>query len=305
VLDYGSSDNLGEQLTRGILSPNRRIIAAAVRSAGQHAQMFRHDTQVIEEKLMDFKGKRVLITGSTSGIGRAAAELFHAAGATVAINGRSVLGVAKAIREIGSERLVAAPGDVGSVAGCEAIVAAALTGLGGLDCLVNNFGISSPAGTLDVTEAQWDELMGVNLRSAMFCTRAALPALRVSRGNIVMVSSAAALMAGPSESLLHAISKAGLIGLARTLALEVAPDYVRVNCVCPGYIDTPLTRQRFERISDVVAKVIPLARLGSAREIASAIVYLASEDAGYCTGANVGNDGGCYAGARWGTRGEL
>ena len=252
---------------------------------------------------MDFRGKRVLITGSTSGIGRAAAELFHAAGATVAINGRNAHGVAKAIREIGLERLVAAPGNVGSVAGCEAIVAAALTALGGLDCLVNNVGISSRAGTLDVTEAQWDELMSINLRSAMFCTRAALPALRASRGNVVMVSSTAALMAGPSESMLYAISKAGLIGMARTLALEVAPDHVRVNSVCPGYTDTPLARRGFERIGDVAAKVTPLARLGSVREIASAIVYLASEDAGYCTGTSVVNDGGCYAGASWGTRG--
>jgi 3-oxoacyl-[acyl-carrier protein] reductase len=282
---------------------NRHLAEAAYRSAGQHASLFRRDTQVIEDRQMDFKGRRVLITGSTSGIGRAAAELFHAAGATVAINGRSVQGVAKAIREIGFERLVAAPGDVGSVSGCEAMVGAALTALGGLDCLVNNVGISSSAGTLDVTEAQWDELMGINLRSAMFCTRAALPALRISRGNIVMVSSAAALMAGPSECMLYAISKAGLIGLARTLALEVAPDHVRVNCVCPGYTDTPLARRRFERIGDVVAKVTPLARLGSAREIASAIVYLASEDAGYCTGTNMVNDGGCYAGASWGTRG--
>jgi NAD(P)-dependent dehydrogenase (short-subunit alcohol dehydrogenase family) len=118
-----------------------------------------------------------------------------------------------------------------------------------------------------------------------------------------MVSSAAALMAGPSESMLYSISKAGLIGLARTLALEVAPDHVRVNCVCPGFTDTPSARDRFERISEIAVKVTPLARLGSAREIASAIVYLASEDAGYCTGTNVVNDGGCYAGASWGTRG--
>jgi NAD(P)-dependent dehydrogenase (short-subunit alcohol dehydrogenase family) len=251
---------------------------------------------------MEFKGKRILVTGSTSGIGRATAELFHAAGATVAINGRSVQGVAKTIREIGVDRLIEAPGDVGSVAGCEAMIGAALTALGGLDCLVNNVAINSPGGTLEVTEAQWDELMAVNLRSALFCTKAALPALRASRGNIVMVASAAGLMAGPSENLLYAISKAGLIGLARTLALEVAPHHVRVNCVCPGYTDTPLSQQSFERLGDVVPKVTPLARPGSAREIASAIVYLASDDAGYCTGTNLVNDGGCYAGASWGTR---
>ena len=252
---------------------------------------------------MNVKGKGVLITGSTSGIGRAAAELFLAEGATVAINGRDAKRVAATIGELGSERLVAAPGDLSTVSGCEAAVVAALSGLAGLDCLVNNVGMSSPATTLAVTEAQWDELMNVNLRSAMFCTKAALPALRESRGSIVMVSSAAALVAGPSASLLHAVSKAGLIGMARTLALEVAQDHVRVNCVCPGYAATPLASRQFGPMDETVAKVAPLARLGTAREVASAIVYLTSDDARYCTGTHLIIDGGCYAGASWGTQG--
>ncbi len=252
---------------------------------------------------MTVEGKRVLITGSTSGIGRAAAELFLAGGATVAINGRDAKRVAATIGELGTDRLVAAPGDVGTVAGCEAVVAAARSGLVGLDCLVNNVGMSSPATTLAVTEALWDELMNVNLRSAMFCTKAALPALRESRGSIIMVSSAAALAAGPSASLLHSVSKAGLIGMARTMALEVAQDQVRVNCVCPGYTATPLANRQFGPMDETVAKVTPLARLGTVREVASAIVYFASDGAGYCTGAHLVIDGGCHAGASWGTQG--
>jgi NAD(P)-dependent dehydrogenase (short-subunit alcohol dehydrogenase family) len=255
---------------------------------------------------MDFTGKRVLITGSTAGIGRAAAEMFQAAGALVAINGVTGDTVSNAMREIGSERLVAAPGNVGTVDGCRSVLEAAIAALGGLDCLVNNVGIDPLVRMMDVSEAQWDEVIAVNLRSALFCTKFALSALRASHGSVVMVAGAAGLVAGPTDRFMHAVSKAGLIGMARTLALELAPENVRVNCLCPGYIDTPSSQAQNTatggQIDRFVTKATPLGRIGTVRECASSILYLASNDATYCTGTTIVNDGGCTAHASWGTK---
>jgi NAD(P)-dependent dehydrogenase (short-subunit alcohol dehydrogenase family) len=255
---------------------------------------------------VDFTGQRILITGSTTGIGRAAAQMFHAAGASVAINGRSAETVAATIEAIGTERLVAAPGDVGSTGGCGAIVEMAAGALGGLDCLVNNAGIGPLARMPDVTDEHWDQVIAVNLRSALFCTKAALPHLRASRGCVIMVSSVAGLLAGPTDSFVYAVSKAGLVGMARTLALELAPDNVRVNCLCPGYIDTPLVQAENQatdgQINLFVSRSTPLGRLGTVRECASSILYLASRDAAYITGTTLVNDGGCLANGSWGVK---
>jgi NAD(P)-dependent dehydrogenase (short-subunit alcohol dehydrogenase family) len=254
---------------------------------------------------MDFSGKRVLITGSTVGIGRGAAEMFHAAGARVAINGRNPETVARAIREIGGDGLVAAPGDVATVEGCARIVDAAVRGLGGLDCLVNNVGISPLARMMEVSEAHWEEVIAVNLRSALFCTKAALAPLRDSRGAVVMIASMVGLIAGPPDGLVYAIGKAGLISMTKSLALELASDNVRVNCICPGYIDTPMV-QAENRLTNgqlyrAISEFTPLGRIGTVRECASAILYLASDEARFCTGSVLWNDGGCVANGSWGT----
>lgn len=156
---------------------------------------------------MDFTGKRVLVTGSTMGIGRGAAEMFLEAGATVAINGRTPQAVAKIVTELSTPHAVAVPGDVGTVDCCRDMIARAITQLGGLDVLVNNVGICPLSYLEDVTEEHWDQVMAVNLRSAFFCSQFALPELRHSRGNIVMVASVAGIAAGPTDSLVYAISK--------------------------------------------------------------------------------------------------
>jgi NAD(P)-dependent dehydrogenase (short-subunit alcohol dehydrogenase family) len=253
---------------------------------------------------MDFIGKKILITGSTMGIGRAAAEMFLAAGAHVAINSRKPAGVDQAIRDMGRERLVAAPGDVATVAGCRSVVDTAVRGLGGLDILVNNAGICPLAYVMDVTEAHWDEVMAVNLRAPLFCTKFALPALRESKGNVVMVASVGGLCAGPTDSLVYAISKGALVNMTRTLALELVGEGIRVNAVCPGYIDTPMVQAENTatngQIYDFVNRSVPMGRIGTLREGASAIVYAASADASYVTGSILVNDGGCLANTSWG-----
>ena len=253
---------------------------------------------------LDFSGKRVLVTGSTMGIGRGAAEMFIEAGATVAINGRKSGVVAQIVSELATPRALPVPGDVATVAGCDSIVTRATELLGGLDVLVNNVGICPLSYMMDVTEEHWDDVIDVNLRAAFFCSKFALPALRRSRGNIVMVASVAGLAAGPTDSFVYAISKGGLVNMTRGFAVELAPEGVRVNAVCPGYIDTPMIQAENAatggQVHAFIRKATPLGRLGTVRECASSIIYLASELAGYCTGAILVNDGGCIASGSWG-----
>jgi NAD(P)-dependent dehydrogenase (short-subunit alcohol dehydrogenase family) len=251
-----------------------------------------------------FANKRVLVTGSTQGIGRGAAEMFHELGAIVAINGRKGEDVEAVIKEMGTDRLVGAPGDLGTVRGCRSVVDLAIDRLGGLDCLVNNAGICPLSRMMDVSEQHWDRVMGVNLRSALFTTQFALPELRRSQGNIVFVGSLAGLLAGPVDNFVYAISKGGLISMTKSLALEVARDNVRINCVCPGYIDTPMVQAENAATNgqcyEFIRKSTPLGRIGTVRECAAAIVYLGSDDASYITGSILSDDGGCTANGSWG-----
>jgi len=253
---------------------------------------------------MNFDGKRVLVTGSTMGIGHGVATMFLEAGASVAINGRTAAAVEEVVHGFGTPRAVPVPGDVATVAGCEEIVGTAVAKLGGLDVLVNNVGICPLSYMMDVTEEHWDQVIAVNLRSALFCSKFALPALRRSRGNIVMVASIAGLCAGPSDSFVYAISKGGMVNMTRALAIELAPDNVRVNAVCPGYIDTPMIQAENAatggQVHEFIRNTTPLRRLGTVRECASSVLYFASDLGGYCTGAILSNDGGCMAGGSWG-----
>lgn len=251
---------------------------------------------------MDFAGRRILITGGAHGLGRTAAWMFHAAGARVAIHGWEPTQVSKIAGEKASERLFPLIGDLRTVAGCREVVDSAVAVLGGLDCLVHNVSFAPHGRLAKITEAIWDEVIDINLRSAMFCIQRALRPLRDSRGNVVMVSSIAALMGGPPELFAYSVAKAGLFGLTRTLALELAGDGVRVNCVCPGFIgDDPEADALTAGRSAAIDKVVPLGRAGTLSEVASPILYLASKDAGYCTGLILTSDGGCLANMSWGS----
>ncbi len=251
---------------------------------------------------MDFSDKKVLVTGGTRGIGRATVEAFLEAGARVAVNGRTRASTAQAIESIGGgDRIVAAPGDVGAVAGCKALVEIAVAGLGGLDVLVNSAGVARDAPVEDVDEAQWDETLDVNLKGTFFCSQEALSALRPSLGNIVNVASDAGLMGTPGL-VVYCASKGGVVNMTRAMALELAPA-VRVNCVCPGYVDTDMVRRdHIDASADPAAAeqalvdYAPLRRIATPGEIARAILYLASDDARFVTGAALQIDGGTTAG---------
>lgn len=250
---------------------------------------------------MDFTEKRVLVTGSSRGIGFGIAQAFIDTGACVAINGRTEQSVSAAIKKLGSgERLVVAPGDIGTVAGCELAVKTANDVFGGLDILVNCAGIGAGRPIADCDEAMWDAHVDVNLKGTFFCCRAALPALRKSKGNIINIASDAGLMGVPGITV-YCASKGGVVNMTRAMALEVAPD-VRVNCICPGYVDTDMIRLSAKKKPDPKAawqKMIdyaPLKRISTPAEISQGVLYLASSDARFITGIALPIDGGSTAG---------
>ena len=245
---------------------------------------------------MDFGGKKVLVTGASRGIGKATAKAFLDHGAEVAINGRTADSVERAIAELGDERTVAAPGDLIDKAGCDAVVAAALDSLGGLDVLVNNAGVFAHTPVASTGEADWDRMIDINLKGPFFCIAAALPALRATKGSIVNTASESGMMGQPGSSV-YCASKGGLVNLSRALALDLAPD-VRINCVCPGGVDTDMMREgtTSDAELDPARAYAPMKRIATPEEIANAILYLASAEAGFVTGATWQLDGGSTAG---------
>jgi NAD(P)-dependent dehydrogenase (short-subunit alcohol dehydrogenase family) len=250
---------------------------------------------------MDFTDKRVLVTGSSRGIGFSIAEAFADAGARIAINGKTSQSVSTAMERLGDRaHLVAAPADIGTVPGCESAVRIATDAFGGLDILVNSAGIGAGRPIEDSDEAMWDAHVDVNLKGTFFCCRAALPALRESKGNIVNIASDAGLIGVPGITV-YCASKGGVVNMSRAMALEVAPD-VRVNCVCPGYVDTDMIRRTINKADDpsaVEQRMIdyaPLKRIATPAEISHSVLYLASWEARFVTGAALAIDGGSTAG---------
>ena len=250
---------------------------------------------------MDFADKRVLVTGSSRGIGFDIAKTFLEAGARVAINGSTEQSVSAAMEKFDdSDHTIAAPGNIGTVAGCESAVETAIEAFGGLDILVNNAGVGAGRPIADCDEAMWDWHCDVNLKGLFFCCRAAIPELQKSNGNIVNIASDAGLMGVPGITV-YCGTKGGVVNMTRAMALEIAPD-VRVNCICPGYVDTDMIRISVKKKPDPEAawqKMIdyaPLKRIGSTAEIAHAVLYLASHEARFITGTSLAIDGGSTAG---------
>ena len=248
---------------------------------------------------MDLSGKRVIVTGSTRGIGREAARLFLDAGAEVVIHGRSRTGIDDTVAALGGGTGIAA--DLSTLEGCRQLVDNALDHLGGLDVLVNNAAIGDGGTIGESDEALWQATMDINLRAPFFLTRHALPALRASRGNVVMVSSVSGLMGHPNGSTVYCTSKGGLNNMTRAMALELAGE-VRVNAVAPGPVDTDMHRIPARQSGDEkgyfkgINAWVPMGRIGTVDEEARGILWLASDEASLATGIILSLDGGAGAG---------
>ena len=247
----------------------------------------------------DFHDKAVLVTGGTRGIGAATVRAFLAAGARVALNGHSAESTRRAVEQLGAG-VVAAPGDIGTVAGCRSAVETALAAFGGLDVLVNNAGVFREVLMEDSDEALWDQTLNINLKGTFFTSQAALPSLRQRRGTIVNVASESGIMGNP-RCTVYCASKGGVVNLTRAMAIELAPD-IRVNAVCPGPIETDMTRAGapagvdYTAYHEALTQYPYLKRIGTAEEVADAILYLASDAAAFITGAMMSIDGGSTVG---------
>jgi len=252
--------------------------------------------------MFDFSGRRVLITGSTLGIGRAAAEAFLSLGATVAVNGRTADSVDRAIAEMGGgPRLIAAPGDLSVSEDRRSTVSKALADLKGLDVLVNNAGRGDDCLIDDITEDYWQRMVDLNLKAGFFTAQECVQELRRSHGNIINVSSILGLTAGPPGSVVYATTKGAVTQMTRMMALALAPDGIRVNAFCPGWIDTPMIQRDNaaaggDALYKYIASVAPFRRVGKPQETVGAILYFASPMNSYTTGAILSADGGLAAG---------
>lgn len=240
-------------------------------------------------------GKTALITGGTSGIGLATAKLFQAEGARVVVTGRSPEGLTQARQELGSAALVLAS-DAGSVAEIKALIGAVGKHVDRLDILVLNAAIAKPAPLEAVSEATFDETVGINLKGVFFTLQQALPLLR--EGSSVIVTTSITNQLGSPNFSVYAACKAALKSLVASLALELIPRKIRINAVSPGPISTPMF-DRFglppevaQGIKDEIQGKSPIRRFGNPEEIAKVNLFLASDDSSYVVGEEIVVDGG-------------
>lgn len=242
---------------------------------------------------MRFADKCVVVLGGNAGIGLAAARMFRAEGAKLALTGRNAATLAAAAQECEALGIVS---DMGVVAQTDAALAEIAEALGGIDVLFVNAGVGGFAPIPDVTEAFWDGIHDVNLRGAFFAMQRALPLLR-DGGSIVVTGSIGSVAAVPGNAA-YAAAKAGLRAVVRIMAKELLPRRIRVNMVSPGPTDTEIFKRdasaaEIAGMKDMLAGVVPIGRMGTSEEIASAVLFLAGPEAAFINGVDLYVDGGC------------
>jgi len=249
-------------------------------------------------------GKRALITGGASGIGRATALLFAREGAAVAVadvdqaNGEAV------VREIVEQggRAIFIRCDVTQAADCEQAVAQAVATLGGLDVLSNNAGIIRRAAVPETSEADWDRVMAVNVKSVFLLSKYAVPAMVQAGGGAIINTASGWGLVGGRKAAAYCASKGAVVLLTKAMALDHGEQNIRVNCICPGDTDTGMLRNEAQQLGEPYERFLvesaqrPLKRIGRPEEIAQAALYLASEASSFVTGTALVVDGGGLAG---------
>jgi len=253
-----------------------------------------------------FQGKAVAITGGGSGIGKETAARFVAEGARVAINGRDAAKLEAAAREIDPNggKVVISAGDIANPATSAALVDTAVSKFGGLDVLVNNAGVFNPKPFLELTEADYDWYLDTILKGKFFSAQAAAKVMKAKGGAIVQTGSMWAIQAiGATPSAAYSAANAGVHALVRNLAIELAQYKIRINAVAPAVVETPvyntfMTDEQVKETLPTFDAFHPLGRNGQPRDVAEAILFLASDQASWITGTVLPVDGGVTAGSQ-------
>ncbi|MCH8112655.1 MAG: 3-oxoacyl-[acyl-carrier-protein] reductase [Proteobacteria bacterium] len=241
--------------------------------------------------MFDLSGKRALVTGASGAIGGAIARALHAQGAHVALSGTRRDTLDALAGELGANAYVT-PCDLSDAEAVGGLMASAAEAVGGIDILVNNAGLTRDNLALRLKNEDWQTVLEVNLTSAFRLSRDALrPMLKQRWGRIINITSIVGLTGNPGQAN-YAASKAGMIGMAKSLAQEVASRGITVNCVAPGFIETPMTDALNEDQREKLIQAIPTKRLGSAADVAACVIFLASSEAAYVTGQTLHVNGG-------------
>jgi 3-oxoacyl-[acyl-carrier protein] reductase len=243
--------------------------------------------------MFDLSDKTALVTGATGGIGGAIARALHKQGAAVVASGRQKDKLERLASELGS-RVHPLPCDLADRAAVSKLVDEAIGKLGRLDVLVNNAGLTRDNLFMVMKDEQWDDVIAVNLTSTFMLMRAAARAMMRAKtgfGRIINISSVSGVVGNPGQGN-YAASKAGMIGMSKSLAREVASRGITVNCIAPGFISTPMTDVLNEKQVAAIKDAIPAQKFGSPADVAAACVFLASPEAGYVTGQTLHVNGG-------------
>ena len=241
--------------------------------------------------MFDLSGRKALVTGASGGIGEEIARMLHKQGAIVGLHGTRAEKLEELANELG-ERVFVFPANLSDRAAVKALGEKAEADLGGVEILVNNAGITKDGLFVRMSDEDWDAVLEVNLTSVFRLTRELThPMMRRRFGRIVNITSVVGVTGNPGQAN-YCASKAGMIGFSKSLAQEIATRNVTVNCVAPGFIESAMTHKLNDKQKDAIMGAIPMRRMGTGAEVASAVAYLASNEAGYVTGQTIHVNGG-------------
>lgn len=241
--------------------------------------------------MFDLTGKCALVTGASGGIGGAIATALHAQGATVALSGTRVGPLEELAAKLG-DRAFVTPCNLGDAEAVTALAGQAADAMGGLHILVNNAGITRDNLFLRMKDAEWQDVIDVNLTSTMRLMKSVMrPMMKQKWGRVINITSIVGVT-GNAGQVNYAASKAGMIGMTKSYAQEIATRGITANCVAPGFIETAMTAELPDTVKDSMLDAIPMGRMGHADEIAAAVAYLASEESSYITGQTLHVNGG-------------